>query len=120
MFARSKCFIERVRLRRLAWGDSAGLAAARRDAPGGYDVVFGADVVYVAEAVPALFASISTLLAKSPSARALLCHITRSASQPLGSPRIFGGFALGFSLGFFKVERGGGGGEKGGIAQMWL
>ena len=79
--------IERARLRRLAWSDAAAvreLAADalrapprcaarswRTDSPPeralpGFDLALGADVVYVAEAVPALFAAAATLLSASP------------------------------------------------------
>lgn len=79
--------IERARLRRLAWSDADAvreLAADalrppprcaarswRSDSPPeralpGFDLALGADVVYVAEAVPALFAAVATLLSASP------------------------------------------------------
>ena len=89
--------IERARLRRLAWADATAVEALAAEALGahisrsaacrqpgaarlcssaGFDLVLGADVVYMAEAVPALFAAAATLLsasqeARSPEARCL-------------------------------------------------
>ncbi|KAK9828449.1 hypothetical protein WJX72_000046 [[Myrmecia] bisecta] len=73
--------IERARLRRLAWGEAAEVAALQRDFPGGFDVVLGADVVYVEEAVPQLFAAITAMLAHHPQACVLLCHVIRRVSE---------------------------------------
>jgi len=80
--------VERARLRRLAWADAAGAAGLAADAlrapraaprapaaaappaaPAGFDLALGADVAYVAEAVPALFAAAAALLSASPQAR---------------------------------------------------
>lgn len=85
-----RVFIERARLRRLAWGDAVAVRALAAEALGahpsrsgawrqsgapplcstaGFDLVVGADVVYVAEAVPALFAAAAVLLSASQEAR---------------------------------------------------
>ena len=47
----------------------------------GADVVIGADVVYVEEAVPLLFASAATVLLDSADARLVLCHTSRRVSE---------------------------------------
>lgn len=85
--ARRSCvIIERARLRRLAWADAPAAAALAAEPlrspaaknmawwrgppppapPTGFDLVLGADVVYVEEAVPALFATATALLSSSP------------------------------------------------------
>ena len=51
----SKVIIERARLRELAWGDEPQISAVLRDKPDGFDVVMGADVVYVQEFIQPLF-----------------------------------------------------------------
>lgn len=58
--------IERLRLRRLAWGDAGHLAALLKEF-GCFNVIVGADVVYVEEALPLLLGSITTLLSQDPS-----------------------------------------------------
>ena len=62
----SVAVIERLRLRRLAWGDAGRLAALLKEL-GCFDVIVGADVVYVEEALPLLLGSITTLLSKDSS-----------------------------------------------------
>ena len=62
----SVAVIERLRLRRLAWGDAAHQAALQREF-GCFDLVVGADVVYVEEALPLLLASIAALLRRDAS-----------------------------------------------------
>ena len=62
----SVAVIERLRLRRLAWGDAGHLAALLKEF-GCFDVIVGADVVYVEEALPLLLGSITTLLSKDSS-----------------------------------------------------
>jgi hypothetical protein len=66
--------IERARVRQLAWGNSQHAAQVLSLSPGGFDLVIGADVVYVEEAMPALFQTIATLLADKPKV-SLLCHV---------------------------------------------
>ena len=50
-------------------------------APGGADVVVGADIVYVQEAVPLLLATAAMLLSDSADARLVLCHTSRRVSE---------------------------------------
>ncbi|KAK9843966.1 hypothetical protein WJX81_000623 [Elliptochloris bilobata] len=94
--------IERARLRRLAWDDAAAVQALAAEAQGprestsysrrrpaaasscsasGFDLALGADVAYVAEAVPALFAAAAALLSASKEARLVLCHVTRRVAE---------------------------------------
>ena len=49
--------------------------------PGDADVVVGADIVYVQEAVPLLLATAATLLSDSGDARLVLCHTSRRVSE---------------------------------------
>ena len=49
--------------------------------PHGADVVVGADVVYVEEAVPLLFASAAALLAVNSASRLILVHTSRRVSE---------------------------------------
>jgi hypothetical protein len=56
--------VERLRLRQLRWGSAADCAALAQGL-GQFDIVLGADVVYVESAVPQLFASIALLLQRS-------------------------------------------------------
>lgn len=49
--------------------------------PQGADVVVGADVVYVEEAVPQLFATAAALLARNGAARLVLVHTSRRVSE---------------------------------------
>ena len=61
MGAHSLVVVERLRLRRLRWGHT-GDCAALLDNLGRFDVILGADVVYVESAIPQLFASAAHLL----------------------------------------------------------
>ena len=61
---RSLTVIERLRLRRLAWGDTGHQASLQQEfAP--FDLILGADVVYVDEVVPLLMASLAALLRRA-------------------------------------------------------
>ncbi len=62
----SGAVIERLRLRRLAWGNAGHLATLLKEF-GCFDVIVGADVVYMEEALPLLLGSISNLLSQDPS-----------------------------------------------------
>jgi len=92
--------VERARLRRLAWADAAGAAGLAADAlrapraaprapaaaappaaPAGFDLALGADVAYVAEAVPALFAAAAALLSAGRVRRRPDCCVTQSVSE---------------------------------------
>ena len=70
--------VERLRLRRLRWGDPADTAALT-ERFGRFDVVLGADVVYVEEAVPQLFSTVRQLLAPTPQVNTK--HITARANH---------------------------------------
>jgi predicted nicotinamide N-methyase len=61
--------IERARLRELAWGDHRQMEAVLKDNPGGFDVVMGADVVYVQEFITPLFETARRMLKRSPRVR---------------------------------------------------
>ncbi|CAI5473004.1 unnamed protein product [Closterium sp. Yama58-4] len=67
-------------------GDSTEAACTGVQQGRGFDVILGADVVYVRAAVPLLFQSAARLLARwDGSGRVpvlLLCHITRQVSEP--------------------------------------
>ena len=60
----SLAVIERLRVRRLAWGDAGHQASLQKEF-GHFDLILGADVVYVDEAVPLLMASLAALLRQS-------------------------------------------------------
>ena len=49
--------------------------------PLGVDVVVGADVVYVEEAVPLLFSTAAALLTRGSEARLVLAHTSRRVSE---------------------------------------
>ena len=57
----SLAVIERLRVRRLAWGDAGHQASLQKEF-GHFDLILGADVVYVDKAVPLLMASLAALL----------------------------------------------------------
>ena len=57
----SLAVIERLRVRRLAWGDIGHQASLQQEF-GRFDLILGADVVYVNETVPLLMASLAALL----------------------------------------------------------
>lgn len=73
--------VERLRLRRLRWGDAAD-AAALAERFGQFDIVLGADVVYVEQCVPQLFSTVSQLLAPSPQVTALSQGQPRARQGP--------------------------------------
>ena len=73
----SLAVIERLRLRRLEWGDSGHEAALAREF-GCFDLIVGADVVYVEEALPRLLASSAALLRRDPAVRHHMCHSQES------------------------------------------
>lgn len=63
--------------------------------PQGADVIVGADVVYVEEAVPLLFSTAAALLSKDGAARLVLAHTSRR----VGEDRVVGhAAAAGFKL----------------------
>ena len=62
----SRVVIERARLALLPWGPRQELSDFAQRHPAGFDVIVGADVVYVAEFVAALMATIEALLSHSP------------------------------------------------------
>ena len=57
----SSAVVERLRVRRLAWGDAGHQASLQKEF-GHFGLILGADVVYVDEAVPLLMASLAGLL----------------------------------------------------------
>ncbi|GAQ80542.1 hypothetical protein KFL_000560310 [Klebsormidium nitens] len=87
--------LSKLRAERLRWGHSEDIARVRGLAgPHGYDVIIGADVVYVKEAVPLLFQTAAALLARDPSQETapdadvmltppllLLCHVIRRVAE---------------------------------------
>lgn len=64
-----KVIVERARTRLLCWGDTAQVGKLHREFPDGFEAILGADVLYVAEAIGPLFATIKELLAVSPEVR---------------------------------------------------
>ena len=56
--------IERVKLAPLVWGQGEQLGPLLRHAPGGFDVILGADVVYSTAGVQQLFPTIAQLLGR--------------------------------------------------------
>ena len=58
----SKVFIERARLAHLAWGVEQHILALQKQYPGGFDVILGADVVYVEDFIPQLFNAAKALI----------------------------------------------------------
>ncbi|KAK9815995.1 hypothetical protein WJX74_004695 [Apatococcus lobatus] len=77
----SQVVIERARTRCLCWGDSAQLAALLREFPTGFDRILGADILYVAEAIPDLFVSVKALLALTPQALVVLAYMERRVHE---------------------------------------
>ena len=58
----SQIFVERARLALLAWGDKQDISELQQQYPGGFDIILGADVVYVEEFVPHLFRTARALI----------------------------------------------------------
>eukprot|EP00271_Cylindrocystis_brebissonii_P007832 TRINITY_DN21644_c0_g2_i1.p1 TRINITY_DN21644_c0_g2~~TRINITY_DN21644_c0_g2_i1.p1 ORF type:complete len:787 (+),score=119.58 TRINITY_DN21644_c0_g2_i1:73-2433(+) len=89
--------VERITSRQLVWGDKDVEADILRESGGrGFDVILGADVVYVKEAVPKLFATARNLLRQHIDVQEwtggmggksmrmpvlLLCHCTRRVCE---------------------------------------
>lgn len=65
----SKIFIERARLAVLAWGDEQHISDLQKQYSGGFDIILGADIVYVEEFVPHLFKTARALI--SPTKQAI-------------------------------------------------
>lgn len=79
--------MERARTRGLCWGDTAQVAVLRKEFPDGFEVILGADVLYVAEAIGPLLATIRELLAASPGVRnTLLDHSCPLLALPILHP----------------------------------
>ena len=76
----SLAVIERLRLRRLEWGNARHEAALVKEF-GCFDVIVGADVVYVEEALPLLLASTAALLKEASWVRFHMC--TSLEKQPM-------------------------------------
>lgn len=77
----SRFFAERLRLRRLAWGDALHIAELQEEIPHGFDAIIGADIVYATEHLAALFATAAALLRPVPEAFVLLCFAVRSVAE---------------------------------------
>lgn len=74
-------FAERLRLRRLTWGNAFHIAELLEEIPGGFDVIIGADVVYATKHLASLFTSAAALLRPVPEAFVLLCFAVRSIAE---------------------------------------
>ena len=61
--------IERARCRCLCWGDTTQQSRLAAEFGNGFDMILGADVLYVPEAIGPLFAACAHLLASAPQVR---------------------------------------------------
>ena len=73
--------IERARLAQLAWGDKQHLAALQKQYPEGFDIILGADVVYVEEFVPQLFRTARALMSEKHEASMMAAFITSNLAS---------------------------------------
>jgi hypothetical protein len=73
VLGRSLVVIERLRLRRLCWGDESNISVLL-DQFNHFDIVLGSDVVYMEECIPLLFATIARVLKRSSQVDCARCE----------------------------------------------
>lgn len=91
-------FLDKLMTRRLEWGNRAHIEAVKEVNNGGFDVILGTDVTYVAEAISPLFATARELISsdrgtsKDQEPALILCHIVRQVDEPsmLSTASLFG------------------------------
>lgn len=91
----SKVVVERLRCAQLVWGNAGQIAGLQRLLPAGFDLIYGADVVYSWSSVQLLFDTARQLLSPAPAARLLLVYFVRHVSeQDIVAMAVQGGWAL--------------------------
>ncbi|KAF3446068.1 hypothetical protein FNV43_RR11247 [Rhamnella rubrinervis] len=79
--------LDKMMTRRLEWGNRDNIEAIKEVNNGGFDVIIGTDVTYVAEAISPLFATARELIstgggtAKDQGPALILCHIVRQVDE---------------------------------------
>ncbi|XP_024395799.1 uncharacterized protein [Physcomitrium patens] len=74
--------VGKVCCRKLEWGQKEDVEAIKSECQrAGFDLIVGTDVTYVAAAVPLLFQTASSLIAKQSSSLFVLCHFSRKVQE---------------------------------------
>ncbi|EFJ09092.1 hypothetical protein SELMODRAFT_447844 [Selaginella moellendorffii] len=75
--------VDKISCQRLQWGDCGEISSVLGRFSGGFEFIFGTDVTYVEEALPALFETAKQLLSSAASSKPslLLCHLTRRIDE---------------------------------------
>lgn len=80
--------LDKLTTRRLEWGNRDDIEAIKEVNNGGFDIILGTDVTYVAEAISPLFATARELIStgrrttKDQGPALILCHIVRQVDEP--------------------------------------
>lgn len=80
--------LTKLSTKRLEWGNKDHIESIKEVTNGGFDVIIGTDVTYIAEAILPLFATAKELIASSGSSKdgdvpaLILCHIFRRVDEP--------------------------------------
>lgn len=74
--------VNKVACRTLAWGKQTDIEAIKSECENsGFELILGTDVTYVAAAVPLLFETASSLIAKESTSMLMLCHFARKVAE---------------------------------------
>lgn len=80
--------LDKLITRRLEWGNRDQIEAIKEAHAGGFDIIIGTDVTYIAEAILPLFQTAKELISSNRSICAdlepalILCHIFRRVDEP--------------------------------------
>ena len=66
-----------VVLRKLVWGTS-DTASLQNDYADGFDVIIGADIIYIEDSIQPMFVTVSAVLSSAPTAVFLLAYARRN------------------------------------------
>jgi len=76
----SSFLVNKVACRTLAWGKKSDIEAVKSECES-FELIVGTDVTYVAAAVPLLFETASSLIAKESTSMLILCHFSRKVAE---------------------------------------
>ncbi|KAK7290964.1 hypothetical protein RIF29_05781 [Crotalaria pallida] len=80
--------LTKLTTKKLEWGNKDHIESVKEVSNGGFDIIIGTDVTYIAEAILPLFATAKELIASSGSNKddnvpaLILCHIFRRVDEP--------------------------------------
>lgn len=73
--------LEKLTTKKLEWGNKEQIEAIKDENKGGFEIVIGTDVTYVAEAILPLFETARALISSQRSTALILCHVLRRVDE---------------------------------------